>query len=163
MNSTIAGTAVTISGISTGDYFVINDSNVGSSTTSIRAYASDGATIGIGSAFVDNVYEVNNFEIVNTATGIGSSGVGIGTSHVKRVFVKIGDNFTWSGGWPSFSGVGIQTGNYFGSYSWGKIILPSRSESNSYNAYTDGGVGGISTSMVVRRSAALKFKNFKSS
>ena len=162
-NSTIAGTAVTISGISTGDYFVINDSNVGSSTTSIRAYASDGATIGIGSAFVDNVYEVNNFEIVNTATGIGSSGVGIGTSHVKRVFVKIGDNFTWSGDWPSFSGVGIQTGNYFGSYSWGKIILPSRSESNSYNAYTDGGVGGISTSMVVRRSAALKFKNFKSS
>ena len=162
-NSTIAGTAVTISGISTGDYFVINDSNVGIATTSIRAYASDGATIGIGSAFVDNVYEVNTFEIVNTPTGVATDGVGIGTSHCKRVFVKIGDNFTWDGDWPSFSGIGIQTGNYFGSYSWGKIILPSRSESNSYNAYTDGGVGGISTSMVVRRSAALKFKNFKSS
>ena len=82
---------------------------------------------------------------------------------MKRVFVKIGEHLVWSGQCPIFTGVGIQTGNYFGSYSWGKIILPSRSESNSYNAYTDGGVGGISTSMVVRRSAALKYKNFKTS
>ena len=28
-NSNITGTAVTISGISTGDYFIVNDSNVG--------------------------------------------------------------------------------------------------------------------------------------
>ena len=97
------------------------------------------------------------------ATGVDEDGVGIGTTHMKRVFVKIGEHLDWSGQWPSFTGVGIQTGNYFGSYSWGKIILPSRSESNSYNAYTDGGVGGISTSMVVRRSAALKYKNFKTS
>ena len=162
-NSTIAGTAVTISGISTGDYFVINNSIVGIATTTIASLAADGATIGIGSAYVDNVYETSTFEIVQSPTGVDEDGVGIGTTHMKRVFVKIGEHLDWSGQWPSFTGVGIQTGNYFGSYSWGKIILPSRSESNSYNAYTDGGVGGISTSMVVRRSAALKYKNFKTS
>ena len=79
---------------------------------------------------------------------------------MNRVFVKIGDNFTWSGQWPSFSGAGIQTGNYFGSYSWGKISLPSRSESSTYEAYTLGGVGGITTSPVVRRSRSLKHKAY---
>ena len=160
-NSTIAGTAVTISGISTGDYFVVNDSTVGIATTTIDSLAADGATIGIGTAFVDNVYEASTFEIVQAPTGVHTNGVGIGTTHLKRVFVKIGEHLDWSGQWPSFSGVGIQTGNYFGSYSWGKIVLPSRSESNSYDAYTDGGVGGITTSMVVRRSASLKYKNYK--
>ena len=159
-NSNITGTAVTISGISTGDYFIVNDSNVGSASTSIRALAADGATIGIGTDFVNNVYEVNTFEIVQSPTGIASDGVGIGTTHMNRVFVKIGDNFTWTGQWPSFSGVGIQTGNYFGSYSWGKIMLPSRSESNAYDAYTLGGVGGITTSPVVRRSRSLKHKQY---
>ena len=60
----------------------------------------------------------------------------------------------------SFSGVGIQTGNYFGSYSWGKILLPSRSEENAFTAYTLGGTGGISTSPVVRRSRSLKSKQY---
>ena len=159
-NSNITGTAVTISGISTGDYFIVNDSNVGSASTSIRALAADGATIGIGTDFVNNVYEVNTFEIVQSPTGVASDGVGIGTTHMNRVFVKIGDNFTWTGQWPSFSGVGIQTGNYFGSYSWGKIMLPSRSESNAYDAYTLGGVGGITTSPIVRRSRSLKHKQY---
>ena len=159
-DANITGTAVTISGISTGDYFVVNDSNVGSASTSIRSLAADGATIGIGTDFVNNVYEVNTFEIVQSPTGIASDGVGIGTTHMNRVFVKIGDNFTWTGQWPSFSGVGIQTGNYFGSYSWGKISLPSRSESNTYEAYTLGGVGGITTSPVVRRSRSLKHKAY---
>ena len=80
---------------------------------------------------------------------------------MSRVFVKIGEHLDWSGQWPSFSGVGIQTGNYFGSYSWGKIVLPSRSEENAYTAYTLGGTGGISTSPVVRRSRSLKYKQYK--
>ena len=160
-NSNITGTAVTICGISTGDYFIVNDSNVGSSSTSIASLAADGAVIGIGTQFVNNVYEVNTFEIVQSPTGVASDGVGIGTTHMSRVFVKIAEHLDWSGQWPSFSGVGIQTGNYFGSYSWGKIILPSRSEENAYTAYTLGGTGGISTSPVVRRSRSLKYKQYK--
>ena len=160
-NSNITGTAVTICGISTGDYFIVNDSNVGSSSTSIGSLAADGAVIGIGTQFVNNVYEVNTFEIVQSPTGVSSDGVGIGTTHMSRVFVKIAEHLDWDGQWPSFSGVGIQTGNYFGSYSWGKIILPSRSEENAYTAYTLGGTGGISTSPVIRRSRSLKYKQYK--
>ena len=74
---------------------------------------------------------------------------------------KIAEHLDWDGQWPSFSGVGIQTGNYFGSYSWGKILLPSRSEENAYTAYTLGGTGGISTSPIVRRSRSLKHKQYK--
>ena len=159
-NSNITGTAVTISGISTGDYFVVNNSNVGASSTSIASLAADGAVIGIGTQFVNNVYEVNTFEIVQSPTGVASDGVGIGTTHMNRVFVKIGEHLDWNGQWPSFSGVGIQTGNYFGSYSWGKILLPSRSEENAFTAYTLGGTGGISTSPVVRRSRSLKSKQY---
>ncbi len=160
-DANIAGTAVTISGISTGDYFVVNDSNVGVADTSIGSLAADGAVIGIGTQFVNNVYEVNNFEIVQSPTGVASDGVGIGTTHMSRVFVKIAEHLDWNGQWPSFSGVGIQTGNYFGSYSWGKITFPSRSEENAYDAYTLGGTGGISTSPVVRRSRSLKYKLYK--
>ena len=160
-DSNNTGTAVTISGISTGDYFVVNDSNVGASSTSIGSLAADGAVIGIGTQFINNVYEVNTFEIVQSPTGVASDGVGIGTTHMNRVFVKIAEHLDWDGQWPSFSGVGIQTGNYFGSYSWGKIMLPSRSEENAFTAYTLGGTGGISTSPVVRRSRSLKYKQYK--
>ena len=160
-DSNITGTAVTISGISTGDFFVVNNSTVGSATTSINSVDTGGAVIGVGTQFLNNVYEVNNYEIVQAATGVGTTGVGIGTTHLNRVFVKVTNFNTWSGQWPTFSGAGIQTGNYFGSYSWGKINLTSRSESNTYNAYTLGGTGGISTSPVVRRSASLKYKQYK--
>ena len=36
-DSNITGTAVTISGISTGDFFIVNNSTVGSATTSINS------------------------------------------------------------------------------------------------------------------------------
>ena len=160
-DSSIAGTAVTISGISTGDFFIVNNSTVGSATTSINSVDTGGAVIGVGTQFLNNVYEVNNYEIVQAATGVGTTGVGIGTTHLNRVFVKVTNFNTWSGQWPSFTGAGIQTGNYFGSYSWGKINLTSRSESNSYTAYTLGGTGGISTSTVVRRSQSLKYKDYR--
>jgi len=160
-DSSIAGTAVTISGISTGDFFIVNDSTVGSATTSINSVDTGGAVIGVGTQFLNNVYEVNNYEIVQAPTGVGTTGVGIGTTHLNRVFVKVTNFNTWSGQWPSFTGAGIQTGNYFGSYSWGKINLTSRSESIAYNAYTLGGTGGISTSTVVRRSQSLKYKDYR--
>ena len=160
-DSNITGTAVTISGISTGDFFIVNNSTVGSATTSINSVDTGGAVIGVGTQFLNNVYEVNNYEIVQAATGVGTTGVGIGTTHLNRVFVKVTNFNTWSGQWPTFSGAGIQTGNYFGAYSWGKINLTSRSESNTYTAYTLGGTGGISTSPVVRRSASLKYKQYK--
>ena len=144
----IVGTAVTISGISTGDYFVVSNTNIGSAVTSID---SSGSIVGVGTSFIDNVYYVDDHEIIIAPTGIASDGVGIGTSHIKRVFVRVSDNFAYSG---------ISTSGYFGEYSWGKIILTARSGINSYTSYTNDGVTGITTSMRVQRFESLKFKNY---
>ena len=42
----------------------------------------------------------------------------------------------------------------------GKITLTSRAGLNSYTAYTENGILGITTSTRVERSAPLKFKNY---
>ena len=118
--------------------------------------------MGVGTAFIDNVYTVNSSEIVFRASGVNSEGVGIGTTHVNRVFAKITSDF-------KFSGVGIETSNSFGTYSWGRIDLASRAGLNSFTAFTEGGIGiggsttntGIHTSTIVERFAPLKFKNYK--
>ena len=145
---TVVGSAVTISGISTGDYFIVSNTNIG---TALTALDSSGSIVGIGTSFLDNVYYVDNHQIIQSPTGIGSDGVGIGTTHVKRVFVRVSNNFAYSG---------ILTSGYFGDYSWGKIVLSSRSGINSYTAHTSNGVIGITTSMRVQRFESLKFKNY---
>ena len=160
--SGLTGTAVTISGITTNDYFTVVNSNVGTAITSITSVDAAGNTVGVGTAFIDNVYTVNSSEIVFRASGVNSEGVGIGTTHVNRVFAKITSDF-------KFSGVGIETSNSFGTYSWGRIDLASRAGLNSFTAFTEGGIGiggsttntGIHTSTIVERFAPLKFKNYK--
>ena len=157
-NSTLTGTAITISGISTNDYFVVEFSNVGIATTSITALNDGGGTTGVGTAFIDNVYEVNSSEIVYAPTGLDASGVGIGTTYLNRVFVKIDGDF------KPYTTVGITTSNFYGSFSWGRIDLTSRSGLVTNTAYTGAGIGtngtGISTSMIVQRTNKLKSANY---
>ena len=150
----ITGTAVTISGIGTNDIFVVRGSNVGNASTSITSVDSGSNTVGIGTSFIDNVYSVNTYEIVNRPSSVNSSGVGIGTTYCARVFATITSDFSWGG-------AGIETSNSYGTYSWGRIDLTSRAGLNSYTAYTEGGIGGISTSTIVERNAPLKFKEYK--
>ena len=144
----IAGTAVTISSLDTNDLFVVRNSNLGAGTTSITSFDPSGNTVGVGTSFADNVYTVR------TAVSISTSVQGI-TTHVRRVTVDV-DQYITSG---------ITTSDFFGNYSWGRIDITARAESNSYNSYTLGGIGisegtGISTSALVTRSNFLKFKNY---
>ena len=122
---------------------------MGLGSTSVTSLDSAGNTVGVGTSFADNVYQVAS------AVSISTSVSGIST-HVRRVFVKV-DEFDYG-----FSG--ITTSDFFGSFSWGKIEINARGESNSYNAYTLSGIGGegtgISTSTLVTRSNFLKFKNY---
>ena len=60
----LTGTAVTVSGIGTDDYFVVSNSNMGTGSTSITSIDVAGSTVGIGTSFVDNVYQVNSTEEV---------------------------------------------------------------------------------------------------
>ena len=178
-NTSIVSTAVTVSGISTGDYFVVNNSNIGSGNTAITSYDIGGDPIGVGTVFVNNVYQVADFAVVSVAkTSIGIATVGTAMTDIKRVFALVdkfsGDTFSsleikfdstgytfdaGGGNYTTFSG-GISTESHMGDYSWGKIELGSRSNPQSFNFYGNRGVTGISTSAIVRRVAPLKSKNY---
>ena len=151
-NTSIVSTAVTASSLSSGDYFMIFNSNVGSAVTSITSLDTSGNIVGVGTSNIDNIYFVQSTETVFRPTGVNSEGVGIGTSHITRVFVNVSNNFPY--------GSGIQTSNSFGEFSWGRIDLTSRSKVTSYTAFTLGGIGGISTSTFVQRSKSLKSKDY---
>ena len=63
-NTNLVGSAVTLSGISTGDYFIVRNSSLGTASTSINALGTDNSTVvGVGSEFLDNVYVVNKMEL----------------------------------------------------------------------------------------------------
>jgi len=100
-NPAIVGTAITMSGIQTGYYFVIDNSNVGNSPTT---YDINNNVIGIGSTYLDNVYQVAQ---VSTAS---STIAGVGVTFIKRVVVRVSNN--------SFTGI---VTNYYGDFSWGRI------------------------------------------
>ena len=83
-NANIVGTAVTLSGIGTGDYFVIKNTYVGFADTTLKSLDIAGEVIGIGTDFVDNVYQVD------TVTNHITDGVtGLGTTTFRRVTAKI--------------------------------------------------------------------------
>ena len=125
-NTVVAGTAVTITSIQANDYFMIKKSNVG-----------------VGSTFVDGIYEVASIETFERDV------VGISTT-VKRLFV---DATIVPSGYSS----GITTSDTgFGDFSWGRIDVSSRDLTSSYTAYTS----GITTSTKVVRTNFLKSKNY---
>ena len=132
----------TISGIQTGYYFVISNSNIGNGVTSLN---SDGSIVGSGSSFLDGVYKVSSVSIAQT------SAVGFGITYVARVTVSV----------SSYNGLsGIGYSNNYGNFSWGRILLRSRTKQNSYNAYTADGYSGISSGTIISRSAPLKYYNY---
>lgn len=172
-DTNIVGSAVTISGISTGDFFIVYNSNVNSILNNFKSFSTSNEVIGISTQFLDNVYQV--YSVQNVAVNI----IGIGTTHVRRVYARTSTginttdfsstlttfdstSFDFSsvgvGGAGSF--VGISTSNYYGNFSWGKIMLSNSLSSGVFSAYTLNGIGGISTSTFVNRTAPLKYSNY---
>ena len=151
-DSTIVGTAITLSSISVDDYFIVRNSSVGVATTSITSLYSDNSTvIGIGTEFSDNVYAVDSVQLV-------SKGVAGVSTVVKRVFANVTN--------VPAGVVGITT-SVVGDYSWGKVILSARTKDVSYPANTMSGIGtnevtGISTSTKLIRTRYVRFKKFSS-
>ena len=173
-NSTLVGTAVTLSGIGTGDYFVIKNSYVGFADTTLNSLDINGDIIGIGTNFVDNIYQVD------TATNHITDGVtGLGTTTFRRVTAKIAgiSTVTFASTRAGFSSVSLDfasagqgagsgwsgaftTSFYLGDFSWGKINLVERTKSNEYTAWTRGAISGLSTTPIVQRNKALKSKSY---
>ena len=79
----ISGYAYTISGITTSDYFVTFNTNIGVANTERTSYRSNNSVVAIGTQFVDNVYEVADYQIVEKNI------VGVGTTYVKRIFTNV--------------------------------------------------------------------------
>ena len=148
--SSLTGTAVTISGISTSDYFTAFYTNITIGST-FASENESGGTIGIGTTFLDCVYQVSSFED-NSLTITAGSTTGI-TTICRRVFVNVD---------TVGSGIAYTSLPDMGEFSWGKISLDERTDSKSFNFYGDNGYTGISTSALVTRSNSLKFKNYTS-
>ena len=148
VDSLSAGSITTVSGITTGDYFVVDNSNIGIAVTSIVSLDVSGDTVGTGVSFLDNVYQVYSAETVTINVS------GIGFTDVRRVFAAVKDPMHFG------STSGITSSPNYGKYSWGKLDLVSRSISTSYTAQTSNGVVGLTTSASVERSASLRFKNY---
>ncbi len=173
-NSSIVGTAVTLSGIGTGDYFVIKNSYVGFADTTLNSLDIAGDIIGIGTNFVDNIYQVD------TVTNHITDGVtGLGTTTFRRVTAKIAgvSTITFASTKAGFSSVtydfssagqgagsgwsgAFTTSFYLADFSWGKINLVSRNEPNEYTAWTRNAIAGLSTTPIVQRTNALKSKSY---
>ena len=144
-NSSLVGSAVTLSSLNTGDYFIVYNSNVGVGSTSLVSKDISNSTIGIATQFYDCVYQVD------TVTDVQTSIVGVGTTIVRRVHARV-SGFSTS--------TGITTANYFGNFSWGKIDIKYRTENNQFSFYGNNGISGITTSGIVNRTSPLKYNNY---
>ena len=140
-NTNIVGTAKTVSTLEFEDYLVVKGSNSGPSTGT-TSFRNDNSNIGVGTEAIDNIYQVLQ---ATTETGTVT---GIGSTAVRRVFVKC-DTFI-DATMPKF-------GDFYGAYSWGEIDITFREEANEFPAYFSQGIVGIDTSPVVRRMKPLKF------
>jgi hypothetical protein len=172
-SNSIVDSETTVSSLNVGDYFFVYNSNVGFASTALVSKDIGNNVIGIGTQFVDNVYQVD------TASNVVTNIAGIGTITVRRIYANVGgiSTITFSstniyfdstlytfdsagiGSDGGYSGA-ISTSNNFGNFSWGKISLAFRSKEKSYNFYGNNGIGGISTSTIVKRTSPLKFSDY---
>ena len=147
-NSTLRDTsvmpsAVTVSGIQSGYYFTVFDSNVGSGLTSYEN-AIGTSPVGIGTSFIDNIYKVHSAKnVTGDAYGIGTT-VGINTT-LRRVTVSV----------SSTEGIGIGSG-FYGRFSWGRLHDFVKEGTSSFTAINDDGITGIKTGPVIIRTRDLK-------
>lgn len=130
-----------VSGIQTGYYFVVYNSNVGNGVTSLDSL---GSVVGYGSSFIDNIYQVASVSIAQTHA------VGVGLTYVTKVTVSV-DNYN------GLSGLGYS--NFYGQYSWGRLHNLSRNSAKSFTNYNNG-LLGVSTSPIVQRFNPLKYQDY---
>ena len=170
-DASIVGTAITMSQIGVGDFFVVQNSNVSAANTNFFTFRNDTSVIGLTTNYSDGIYQVRAVENVYRQV------VGVGSTYVRRVFARVEPTtgistvglgtatilfnstyYTWDYlGITTYSGGTISTSKYFGDYSWGKISSSTRTNSQSFNSY---GFSGISTSPSVIRLNPLKYENY---
>ena len=141
-DSSLVGTAQTVSGISTGDFIVVRDTFLSIGSTFASA-------VGVADTFLDCVYQVGSAS-TEMVTVTNEEVAGIVTA-VRRIKCNV-DTYG--------PGITHTKRPFMGNYSWGKIVFEERTDTKTFDAYNESGVIGISTSGLVQRTNALKFKNY---
>ena len=126
---------LTKTGISTGDYFVVTRSNVGSGVTVKSGIGTNHEIVGIATQFLDGVYQVSHIAQV-------------GSGQTMRVHVEIE-----SGHGLNFTGLTSGVGAYYGSYSWTKFNTGT--VGFAFTTNTQNGLTGLSTAAHIVRSTKL--------
>ena len=151
-----------ISGISTGYFFVVSNSNIGLGITSLY---NNQTILSYSEDYLNNVFQVYDLEIKSKNIP------GIGTTSIVEVYTLTkseidltlpsfdndittfdNDRFTFDSNSNEFS--------YFGNFSWGRIIFDpvrSRRDRKNFTSYYQNGYSGISTSALVKRTNTLKY------
>ena len=143
---------VSVSGLTTGFFFTVSGSNLGSGVTSLNMA---GSYVGVGTTALDNIYEVSHH--------VGVTTVGFGSDQAEtltRVFCRV---LGWNGlentvGYSTLN-QGLST-SFIGDYSWGRLQLTDRQIAQAYTINTTNGITGIKTGPQVKRKAALKSENY---
>jgi hypothetical protein len=169
-DSNIVDVPLVQSSLSVGDFFIVYGSNVGFGTTSIISIGLDDSSVGVTTEFIDNIYQVSRAEtLVQNVTGVGTAfvrriftkTVGLGTinfSNQNITFDSAVYKFDNSGSSTPYTGT-IESSNYFGNYSWGKIGLKSRTKPYNYDSNISIGTS-ITSSTEIRRLSPLKYINY---
>jgi hypothetical protein len=98
--------------------------------------------VGIGTTFIDNVYQAVSVSIAQTSVP------GIGLTYVAKVTASV----------SSYNNmIGFGYSSYYGNYSWGAIFTLTRKNPKQF---TKNPVGTSSTDPVVRRFNRLKYSNY---
>ena len=176
-NPVLVGSAITLTSLTTGDYFLVQNSiNRLEGNEKFETFAANDFNfvnqVGVATDNIDTIYQVESTELVETSisgitttvkriftriTGIGS------TAYDSTLITKDSTAFTYdSVGNIYTAGISTNPEHYFGDYCFGKITLVGRSELNEFKSYS-GQIDfrvGISTSDIVQRDIALKYKNY---
>ena len=144
-DTTLVGTAKTVSTIEAGDFFVVSGSNIGLGVTSLKPGGV--VSVGVGTTCIDNVYEAVSVAAANREVA------GVGQTTVVNVTVSV---LSYNG--YDFTSLGVNT--HFGNYSYGKIETNARTATSSFNTYLDNGITGLSTSSQVIRRLPLKISDY---
>jgi len=151
-----------VSGISTGYFFVVSNSNIGLGVTSLY---NNQSILSYTQDYFNNVFQVYDLEIKSkNVPGIGTTSiVEIQTltnsdidltlpSFDNSITTFDSNTFTFDSNSNEFS--------YFGNFSWGRIIFDpvrSRRDRKNFTSYYQNGYSGISTSALVKRTNTLKY------
>jgi len=133
-------------GIKENYYLKVSNTNIGNPVTSLD---SNGNIIGIGTQYLDNVYQVASATLFTNFNGYGyeiTSPVDI-----VRVAVSVSD-------YNALTGIGSD--KYFGDFSWGLISTNSAGIQTSFDVGIENGVVGLNSSPTVKRFNPLKSNTY---